>query len=216
MGKKNMGKKNMGREKVSRQAAKDVPYTIDAVLKFVGERYGVSLSRLSGRMAPGALPLIGDKCMVVQVDGKDSLGIVPLSRREELLVRLLRSVPLSSELRAVLAVRASAAGQFAALAVLRALEGDAVAVISAFLQVIARAPVAARFQSFYLRPSFLCTHRPRLAQTTAWTLLLKEANQRIIANLRLGRLLLCAPGGRSSELLSLQRRRSLPRLLWHL
>ena len=53
-------------KKVSRQAAKDVPYTIDAVLKFVGERYGVSLSRLSGRMAPGALPLIGDKCMVVQ------------------------------------------------------------------------------------------------------------------------------------------------------
>ena len=58
-----------------------------------------------------------------------------LSRREELLVRLLRSVPLSSELRAVLAVRASAAGQFAALAVLRALDGDAVAVIDAFLQV---------------------------------------------------------------------------------
>lgn len=58
-----------------------------------------------------------------------------LSRREELLVRLLRSVPLSSELRAVLAVRASAAGQFSALAVLRALEGDAVAVIDAFLQV---------------------------------------------------------------------------------
>ena len=58
-----------------------------------------------------------------------------LSRREELLVRLIRSVPLSSDLRAVLAVRASSAGHFAALAVLRALEGDAVAVIGAFLQV---------------------------------------------------------------------------------
>ena len=98
MGKKNMGKKNMGREKVSRQAAKDVPYTIDAVLKFVGERYGVSLSRLSGRMAPGALPLIGDKCMVVQVDGKDSLGIVPLSRREENLKHGLMGVIESGEL----------------------------------------------------------------------------------------------------------------------
>ena len=98
MGKKNMGKKNMGREKVSRQAAKDVPYTIDAVLKFVGERYGVSLSRLSGRMAPGALPLIGDKCMVVQVDGKDSLGIVPLSRRESNLKNGLMGIIESGEL----------------------------------------------------------------------------------------------------------------------
>ena len=58
-----------------------------------------------------------------------------ISRREELLVRLLRSVPLSPELRAVLAVRAGAAGLFAALAVLRALEGDVVAVMAAFLQV---------------------------------------------------------------------------------
>lgn len=58
-----------------------------------------------------------------------------LSRREELLVRLLRSVPLSPDLRAVLAVRAGAAGLFAALAVLRALEGDVVAVMAAFLQV---------------------------------------------------------------------------------
>lgn len=60
------------------------------------------------------------------------------SRREELLVRLLRSIPVSSELRAALAERASAAGQFAALAVLRALEGDAVAVIDAFLQASVR------------------------------------------------------------------------------
>jgi hypothetical protein len=85
-------------KKVSRQAAKDVPYTIDAVLKFVGERYGVSLSRLSGRMAPGALPLIGDKCMVVQVDGKDSLGIVPLSRRESNLKNGLMGIIESGEL----------------------------------------------------------------------------------------------------------------------
>ena len=61
-----------------------------------------------------------------------------MSRREELLVRLLRAVPVSSELRAALAERASAAGQFTALAVLRALEGDAVAVTDAFLQASLR------------------------------------------------------------------------------
>ena len=74
---------NLGGKKVKGRSGKDVPYTIDAVLDFVSRGYGVSLSHLSGRMAPGALPLIGDECIVVQVDGKDVLGIVPLSRREQ-------------------------------------------------------------------------------------------------------------------------------------
>lgn len=88
----------VGGRKVSKPAMKDVLYTIESVLKFVGERYGVSLSRLSGRMSPGAPPLIGDKCMVVQVDGKDSLGIVPLSKREENLKNGLMGVIESGEL----------------------------------------------------------------------------------------------------------------------
>ena len=67
--------------------------------------------------------------------GSKSLVRFKLSRREELLVRLLRSAPLSLNLRTVLAVRASSAGFFVALSVLRALEGDAVAVIGTFLKV---------------------------------------------------------------------------------
>ena len=83
---------NLGGKKVKGRSGKDVPYTIDAVLDFVSRGYGVSLSHLSGRMAPGAPPLIGDECIVVQVDGKDVLGIVPLSRREQTLKQGLMDI----------------------------------------------------------------------------------------------------------------------------
>ena len=88
----------LGEGKDGKRARKDVPYTIDAVLDFVSKRYDVPLSRLSGRMAPGTLPLIGDECIVVQVDGKDSLGIVPLSRREQNLKQGLMGIIECGEL----------------------------------------------------------------------------------------------------------------------
>ena len=66
--------------KASKEAL--VPYTIDAVVKFVAERYDIPVDALSGKRAPVARPQIGGPCIVVQAEGKDFLGVLPLSEKE--------------------------------------------------------------------------------------------------------------------------------------
>ena len=82
----------MPKKKNKSQIGKIVPYTIASVVKFVSERYYIPLSRLSGRRALAALPHIGGECIVVQADGKNILGVLPLSKKESDLRRGLESI----------------------------------------------------------------------------------------------------------------------------
>ena len=70
-------------KKVSRKSREAIiPCTIDAVVRFVSERYGLPLADLSGKRAPSARPQIGGPCIVVQAGGKDFVGVLPLVEKE--------------------------------------------------------------------------------------------------------------------------------------
>ena len=84
---KNKSKSKSKSEAANKKAGKAskeaiVPYTIDAVVQFVAERYDIPVDALSGKRAPAACPQIGGPCIVVQAKGKDFLGVLPLAEKE--------------------------------------------------------------------------------------------------------------------------------------
>jgi hypothetical protein len=77
---------------------KDVPFTIGAIVKFVAERHGFLPSRVSGRMGVGTPSVIGDKCIVVQLDGKDFMEVWSLVGEENKLRSKLLNIIEADEL----------------------------------------------------------------------------------------------------------------------
>jgi len=80
---KNKSRNKSSDKKASRKSREAIiPCTIDAVVRFVSERYGLPLADLSGKRAPSARPQIGGPCIVVQAGGKDFVGVLPLAEKE--------------------------------------------------------------------------------------------------------------------------------------
>jgi hypothetical protein len=80
---KSMDKSKLVNKKPGKASKESVvSYTIDSVVKFLAERYGITPSFLSGRTASTGSSQIGSECIAVQDRGHDVFKVWPLSVKE--------------------------------------------------------------------------------------------------------------------------------------